>query len=84
MANFTLIEIGEQGLQAQRQVVCGIPPRALPVKPWLLGARGKGLCCMASWWSFVSWGEIEAEEDCESKREGARERSRAKNGKEKR
>lgn len=26
----------------------------LPWKPWLLCAIGKGLCCMASWWSLVS------------------------------
>lgn len=26
----------------------------LPWKPWLLCAMGKGLCCMASWWSLVS------------------------------
>lgn len=46
----------------------------VPVNPWLLGAMGKGLCCIASWWSFVSCGEIAAEEDCESEREG-RERN---------
>lgn len=26
----------------------------IPWKPWLLCAMGKGLCCMASWWSLVS------------------------------
>lgn len=41
----------------------------IPVNPWLLGAMGKGLCCIASWWSLVSCGEIAAEEDCESERE---------------
>lgn len=46
----------------------------VPVNPWLLCAMGKGLCCIASWWSFVSCGEIAAEEDCESEREG-RERN---------
>lgn len=46
----------------------------IPVNPWLLGAMGKGLCCIASWWSLVSCGEIAAEEDCESER-GGRERN---------
>lgn len=57
---------------------CIESPRALlgciPVNPWLLGAMGKGLCCIASWCSLVSCGEIAAEEDCESEREG-RERN---------
>lgn len=42
----------------------------IPVNPWLLGAMGKGLCCIASWWSLVSCGEIAAEEDCDSERGG--------------
>lgn len=40
----------------------------VPVKPWLLGGMWKGLCCMANWWSLVSWGEMAAEEDCERER----------------
>lgn len=56
----------------------GLRP-SLPVNPWLLGAMGKVLCCIASWWSLVSCGEIAAEEDCESER-GDRERNRG-NGK---
>lgn len=35
-------------------------PRALsPVNPWLLGARGNGLCCIANWWSLVSCGDTD-------------------------
>lgn len=36
---------------------------SIPVNPWLLGAMGKGLCCIASWCSLVSCGEIAAEEE---------------------
>lgn len=35
-------------------------PRVLsPVNPWLLGARGNGLCCIANWWSLVSCGDTD-------------------------
>lgn len=40
----------------------------LPVNPWLHVAMGNGPCCMASWWSLLSCGEISEEEDCESER----------------
>lgn len=46
----------------------------IPVNPWLLGAMGNGPCCIASWWSLVSCGEIAAEEGCKSER-GDRERN---------
>jgi len=42
----------------------------LPWKPWLLCAMGKGLCCMASWWSLVSC--------CHKRRKGRGERAKAR------
>ena len=46
------------------------------MNPWLLGAMGKGLCCMASWCNLVSCGDIAAEEDCERIEQGHRETQR--------
>lgn len=34
----------------------------LPWKPWLLCAIGKGLCCIASWWSLVSCWNVEGKD----------------------
>lgn len=34
-----------------------LPGALSPVNPWLLGARGNGLCCIANWWSLVSCGD---------------------------
>lgn len=66
----TIVFLGWQVVKLSKWKLMGLL-YCIPVNPWLLGAMGKGLCCIASWWSLVSCGEIAAEEDCDSEREEA-------------
>lgn len=70
LLRLTIVFLGSKVIKLSHWKLMGLL-YCIPVNPWLLGAMGKGLCCIASWWSLVSCGEIAAEEDCDSEREEA-------------